>query len=54
MGRRIAAANPDLIEFHTFPDAKHGLSYMADTERYTQLVRDFCERIFGETTGADF
>ncbi len=46
MSRRIAAANPDLIEFHTFPGAKHGLSYMADTERYTQLVRDFCGRIF--------
>jgi hypothetical protein len=46
MSRRIAAANPGLIEFHTFPGAKHGLSYMADTEHYTQLVRDFSARIF--------
>ena len=46
MSRRIAAANPALIEFHTFPGAGHGLSYLIDTERYTMLVRDFCKRIF--------
>ena len=46
MSRRIAAANPALIEFHTFPGAGHGLSYLVDTERYTSLVRDFCKRIF--------
>ncbi len=48
MGRKIAEANPELIEFHTFPDAGHGLSYVEDTERYTKLVRSFCERIFAD------
>ena len=46
MSRRIAAANPDRIELHTFPEAGHGLSYLVDTERYTSLVRDFCKKIF--------
>ena len=46
MSRKIAAANPAQIEFHTIPDAGHGLSYVEDTERYTQLVKDFCSRIF--------
>ena len=48
MSLRIAAANPDLIDFHTFPEAGHGLSYLVDTDRYTALVRDFCKRIFAE------
>ncbi len=48
MGRKIAEANPERIEFHTFPDAGHGLSYVEDTGRYTELVRKFCERIFAE------
>ena len=47
MSRRIAGANPDLIEFQTFPGAGHGLSYMVDTERYTKLVQEFCKKIFG-------
>ena len=46
MSRQIAEANPEMIEFHTFPGAGHGVSYLADTERYTKLVRDFCEKIF--------
>ncbi|MBR0353168.1 MAG: alpha/beta hydrolase [Oscillospiraceae bacterium] len=44
MGRRIAEANPEKVEFCTFPGARHGMSYMADTARYTELVRAFCER----------
>ncbi len=48
MSREIAAANPALIELHTFPGAHHGTSYLADTERYVRLVRDFCERVLKE------
>ena len=46
MSRRIAAANPAMVELHTFPGADHGLSYLADTPRYIRLVEDFCERCF--------
>ena len=46
MSRRIAEANPKLIELHTFPGAGHGLSYLVDTERYVSLVQEFCGRLF--------
>ena len=46
MSRQIAAANPSMIEFHTFPDAWHGISYLFDTPRYNTLIRSFCARIF--------
>ena len=45
MGRAIAAANPEKVEMHTFPGAWHGASYLVDPERYTQLVRDFWQRV---------
>jgi len=45
MGREIAAANPEKIELHTFPGAAHGLSYLADTERYIRIVLEFCGRV---------
>lgn len=45
MARRIAAANPALVELHTFPNAGHGVSYLEDTPRYTALVNDFCARV---------
>lgn len=48
MSKRIAVANPGMIERQTFPGAEHGCSYIVDTERYTALVRDFCERIFSD------
>ena len=48
MSRAIAEANPRMTERHTFPGAGHGLSYLADTERYTRLVTDFCEKIFSD------
>ena len=41
MSREIHAARPDLIMFHTFPDAGHGISYLLDTARYEKLVEDF-------------
>ncbi len=44
MGRRIAEANPEMVTFRTFPGARHGMSYMEDTARYTELVREFCKK----------
>ena len=46
MSRRIAEANPVQITRYTFPGADHGLSYIVDTERYTRLVGEYCDRIF--------
>ncbi len=40
MGERIAKANPD-IKFEVFRAKFHGLSYIADTERYVLAVREF-------------
>ena len=48
MSREIAAANPALVELHTFPGAGHGLSYLADTQRYTRILRAFCARVLNE------
>ncbi len=45
MGRRIAAANPAMIELHTFPDAGHGLSFLIDRPRYERITRAFFARI---------
>ncbi len=41
MSREIHNVRPDLIKFHTFPDAGHGISYLMDTERYEKLVEEF-------------
>ena len=35
----------------TFPAAGHGMSYMADRERYLAAVTDFLGRVFGEKYG---
>ena len=48
MSRQIADANPARIEYHTFPGAGHGVSYLADTPRYTELVKSFFERVLRE------
>ncbi len=48
MSREIAAARPELVELHTFPGAWHGTSYLVNTERYTRLVREFCERTLAD------
>ena len=45
MSREIAAANPERIEFHSFPGAGHGLSFLLDEERYTRIVRRFFDRV---------
>ena len=49
MSRAIAAANPEKIEFYTFPGAGHGLSCLVDMPRYEALVKAFAARtIFAE------
>ena len=35
----------------TFPAAGHGMSYMADRERYLAAVTDFLGRVLGEEYG---
>ncbi|MCR4622837.1 MAG: alpha/beta hydrolase [Clostridiales bacterium] len=47
MGRRIADANPRMVELHTFPDAGHGLSFLIDKPRYERLTRGFFARVLG-------
>ena len=45
MGRAIAAANPAMVELHTFPGAGHGLSFLADRPRYESITRRFFDRV---------
>ncbi|MCR5663468.1 MAG: lysophospholipase [Oscillospiraceae bacterium] len=47
MGCRIAAAAPERIRFETFPGAGHGMSFLTDEKRYTELVDGFCRGVFG-------
>ena len=48
MGRRIAAANPKMVELQTFPGAGHGLSFLVDRPRYERITRAFLARILPE------
>lgn len=43
MSEKIAKTNT-LVERHTFAGAPHGMSYMADEEKYLKIVKDFIER----------
>ena len=45
MSREIAAAAPDKVELHTFPEAGHGLSYLVDPERYARICSAFLDKI---------
>lgn len=44
MGEKIAQAS-EKIEFHAFPNADHGCSYLEDTNRYIEIVNNFINRI---------
>ena len=44
MSKQVKDARPELVEYHTFPDAGHGLSYLYDPGRYETLVNDFMKR----------
>lgn len=46
MGREIAAAAPERVELHTFPNAGHGLSFLVDQPRYERITKDFFARVF--------
>lgn len=48
MSAEIAHVNAG-VERHTFPDAIHGISYLADTPRYERLVTEFVQKhdLFG-------
>ena len=45
MSKRIHEANPEMIEFHTFPGAGHGMSCVVDPERYENIVTAFTKKI---------
>ena len=44
MSENIAAANPE-IQFEKFNCRPHAKSYLAETERYTGIVKDFIARV---------
>lgn len=46
MSRRIEEANPAMVERVTFPGADHGISYLADEERYRKVTGEFLQKIF--------
>jgi pimeloyl-ACP methyl ester carboxylesterase len=41
LSRRLAAARPDLITFHTVDDAPHGAMWNADPDTYEETLRRF-------------
>lgn len=45
MSSVIAANCAAPLQLETFPDAEHGLSFLADTPRYESLVRTFMQNI---------
>ena len=48
MSKQIYESNPDMIEFHTFPGAGHGMSCVVDPERYKEIVSDFTARLLSK------
>jgi pimeloyl-ACP methyl ester carboxylesterase len=44
MSEQIRKANPSLVEYHTFPHADHGLSFVEAPERYARVVTAFADR----------
>ncbi|MBQ8995594.1 MAG: alpha/beta hydrolase [Oscillospiraceae bacterium] len=50
MSEKIYRANPEMIEYHTFPGAGHGKSYVADRDRYRAIVTEFTQCILKEET----
>ena len=45
MSCEIHKKRPELIQFHTFPNAGHGICYLEDTERYEKLVKEFINNL---------
>ncbi|MBQ0072273.1 MAG: alpha/beta hydrolase, partial [Spirochaetales bacterium] len=44
MSEEIYLSNPKMVQRETFPRAGHGLSFMVDRKRYTQVVNEFLDR----------
>ena len=44
MSEEVQQANPAMVERYTFPEANHGTSYFADTERYLRIVKEFLRK----------
>lgn len=51
MAREIYESAPDKIALETFPDAGHGISYIADTERYASVTEKFIEKCLKKSGG---
>ena len=45
MSQEAEDANPEMVSRFTFPDAAHGISYLVDTQRYCDIVKDFVQRV---------
>ncbi len=45
MSESVKNANPEMVQRFTFPGAAHGISYLVDTPRYHQIVKDFLSKI---------
>ena len=45
MSEAIQLANPELVTRLTIPGADHGISYLVDTQKYTETVRDFLIKV---------
>ena len=41
----IVQSNHRMVTRYTFPNADHGISYLVDTPRYQQIVRDFLSSV---------
>lgn len=44
MSNNIYNANKEKVEYHTFKNAKHGLSYIIDPKRYEEITLDFLSK----------
>lgn len=47
MSKQVEEANPDMVRWHSIPEAGHGMSYYFDTEDYLRSVNDFIKRTEG-------
>ena len=45
MSKEISLTCPKLVQWHGFPGADHGLSYLHDTKRYWEVVQNFLKDI---------
>lgn len=45
----LASCNPAFITRHTFPGARHGISFLVDSRRYRKIVMEFVEQALSVT-----